>query len=233
MNRRFPRLGAILPLLLFLPAMAGLAQERTIPIGSRLPRWERPVIASEARAIRTLRAFADCLARKAVEAPQLLGALPETEAEENVVRALTSGRRKCSFAAGELHLRPYLFRGVIAEALYRRRAAAGAAPPPPSALPEGFEAFAARLTSADRNGLDEEDSNLLVGRWLGYCAAHENPSALASLLATEPSTPAEIAALRALRPTLDGCLFQGQVADLGAVAIRALLAEALYQRQLD
>jgi hypothetical protein len=52
------------------------------------------------------------------------------------------------------------------------------------------------------------------------------------LLQSEPSTPAEIAALRALRPTLDGCLFKGQMADFSAVAIRALLAEALYQRQL-
>lgn len=215
-----------------LPIAPGSAQERVVPIGTRLPRWERPVVASEAKAIRTLRAFSSCLALKVEAAPQLLRTLPETAEEERVVRELTSGRRKCSFGWGELRLRPYLFRGSIAEALYRAGVAAGAGPPAPAPIPQGFESFAAKLTAADRNGLDDEDRNLLVGRWLGYCAAHENPSGIDSLLRSEPSTPAEISALRVLRPTLDGCLFKGQIADLSAVAIRALLAEALYQRRL-
>ena len=77
---------------------------------------------------------------------------------------------------------------------------------------------------------DAVGGKILTWRWMAYCAVHRDSAAAAALLRSAPSDPAEVAALRALHPALANCLPKEHWADLRAVAIRALVADALFQR---
>jgi hypothetical protein len=193
-------------------------------------RGERPVSRGEAVAVAALRAYSACAAR-AAEAPLLLRTMPGSNDEAATLRALIKGAKGCRLN-GQLRFQAYLLRGALAEALYpaeARKRGGALSPAPPG---ETFGTFTARLAAADRDGLSPVGRRILTWRWLAYCAAHQDPVAVAALLRSQPSGPGEVAALQTLRPALAGCLPEERWADLRAVAIRALLAEALYQRRL-
>jgi hypothetical protein len=205
--------------------------EPVTPTGTRIPRWEMPVVASTAKAVRTLHTYSACLVSKVKDPSALLRTPPESAEQAAVVRKLTGKSRGCYFD-GQLRFQAYLFRGAMAEALFRAKLPPLGEGPAPAPPPDSFEQFSARLIAGSRRPIDEEGRQIVMGRWLGYCSAYENPGGIAAVLQAEPSTPSEIAALRAMRPTLEGCLFRGTTASMDAIAVRALLAEALYQRHL-
>lgn len=65
---------------------------------------------------------------------------------------------------------------------------------------------------------------------MGACMADTDPSQIVALIKTEPGTSEETAALGALSPNLTKCLSAGTRLDAGRQALRAALADALYQR---
>jgi hypothetical protein len=195
-----------------------------------MPRWERPVPKGEAVAIRALQAYAACLAPSS-DATLLLRTTAGTVEEAAALGALARGRKECR-PNGQLRVMAYLLRGAIAGVLYPAEAARRSWVLSPASPAETFAAFTARLSAADRDGVDKVDRQIGAWRWMAYCAVHRDPAAAAALLRSEASGPAEVAALRTLRPALEYCLPPDNWADLRAVAIRALLAEALFQRGL-
>jgi hypothetical protein len=195
-----------------------------------IPRWQKPVSKGEAGAIGAFRAYAACLA-SAPQVELLLRTAPETAQEAALLRFLSRERKECR-PNGQLRVLAYLLRGALAERLYLARKPSGQHAMSSGPPPEAFDHFTARLEAADRDGADRIDGKIRVWRWMAYCAAHLDPGAVAGLLKTAPSTALEVRAIEGLRPALDQCLPPAQWNDLSAVALRALVAEALFQREL-
>ena len=65
---------------------------------------------------------------------------------------------------------------------------------------------------------------------MGACMADTDPAGIAALIETSPGTADENAALSALSPALTKCLSAGTRLDASREALRAALADALYQR---
>ncbi|MFZ5703798.1 MAG: hypothetical protein ACOY5R_00860 [Pseudomonadota bacterium] len=65
---------------------------------------------------------------------------------------------------------------------------------------------------------------------MGACTADQNPAGIHALLSTAPESAEEIAATKALGATLGPCLPQGATLKANRQSLRAVLAEALYQR---
>ena len=65
---------------------------------------------------------------------------------------------------------------------------------------------------------------------MAVCVAEQNPAAIRALLATSAETPEELAAVRALTPSLGPCLPQNATLKANRQGLRAALAEALFHR---
>jgi hypothetical protein len=65
---------------------------------------------------------------------------------------------------------------------------------------------------------------------MGACMADTDPAGIMALVRTTPRFPDETAALAALSPALTKCLSAGTRLDASREALRAALADALYQR---
>jgi len=65
---------------------------------------------------------------------------------------------------------------------------------------------------------------------MAACMADTDPSGIVALIRTEPGNPDENAAVSALAPSLTKCLSAGTRLDASRQALRAALADALYQR---
>ena len=202
--------------------------EPVTPLGSRIPRWNSPPMASEREAVDVMRRFASCIVRtQRTRAERLLRTLPQSTDQVAVVRELVGRPTEC-LSARSMRLSEILFRGAIAEVFLRETVLTGltADPQPPG----DYRAFAARLEAADVNGVDDEDRAAIVGRWLGQCVASERPDLIRDVLEVSPGSRDEQQALRAAETALSGCLLQGQVLNVHQLTMRALLAEALYAR---
>ena len=65
---------------------------------------------------------------------------------------------------------------------------------------------------------------------MGACMADTDPAGIATLIRTEPGSAEENSALSGLSPALTKCLSAGTRLDASREALRAALADALYQR---
>ena len=65
---------------------------------------------------------------------------------------------------------------------------------------------------------------------MGACMADTDPAGILALIKTEPGSNDEAATLGAMSPSLTKCLSAGTRLDAGRQALRAALADALYQR---
>jgi hypothetical protein len=65
---------------------------------------------------------------------------------------------------------------------------------------------------------------------MAVCTADQNPDGVRSLIATAPQSDDEKGAVQSLSPTLGSCLPQGATLNANRQALRAALADALYQR---
>ena len=65
---------------------------------------------------------------------------------------------------------------------------------------------------------------------MGACMADTDPAGIAALIRTDPAGSDETAAIGALSPALTKCLSAGTRLDASRQALRAALADALYQR---
>jgi hypothetical protein len=64
---------------------------------------------------------------------------------------------------------------------------------------------------------------------MALCTVRQAPEQVSALMITKPGTPNEMAAIRALSPTLGNCLAAGATATLNAAGTRAVLALAAWR----
>jgi hypothetical protein len=206
-----------------------------VPLGSRLPvpDWDQPETADQAKAHEVLKTFSDCIVKtKPAQAQALLMTLPNSPQQTRIVSEIVGKYSSCLKYDGQMELSTTLFRGAIAESLWRATAAARTSLPKAEPSPIGYEQFEATLRGANPRLAQNADwPGLVLGRWMAFCAARADPAGVDRLLGTGVGTAEELAALNALRPALATCLTQGQTVETNRITTRALLAEALYQMQ--
>ena len=112
-----------------------------------------------------------------------------------------------------------LLRGRLAEqALVAQSGAVAALPPLPLQQKRYIRPW---FVATGRNVAVDE---------MGACIADTDPSGIVALIKTDPASAQESAAIGALSPSLTKCLSAGTRLDASRQALRAALADALYQR---
>jgi hypothetical protein len=111
-----------------------------------------------------------------------------------------------------------VLRGKMAEALLKGKSSAVAALP---ALPLAKDYSRPWFAATGRNPVIDE---------MGACVVDTNPKGAAAVLATDAYSKEEAAAFGAVMPNLGTCLRAGAKLQANRQALRAALADALYQR---
>jgi hypothetical protein len=199
------------------------------PLGSRLGDRMRPGRAEDAAtAARRGHAFAACMSNKRPIHARRLLAQTDQKGYEKAYKSLVSGEIECFTTAFDdathvtegwkLTIPPAVLRGLIAEHLIKRDMASFAALPP---LPR--QMVYVRPWYAGTTRYDAVDE-------MATCASETAPAETMALLRTVAYSAAEQAAIGTLAPALGPCLRAGFQLDANRQALRAALAEALYQR---
>jgi hypothetical protein len=215
-----PRLPACL-LALVAPLAAAAAEPE---IGSRIDARPRGAVTPEERedqatARRVMLTYAACLLRARPRTAAAVLAAPYGDEEQmNAIRRRVQGFDDCMGAGMRMAFRPTTLAGALAEAGLRARFATADLAPVAALADEDV----ARLGLTPRNGYEE----------LAACIARRDPQAVRALVLTEPATPEERVARRAVTPDIAPCVSQGQSLQVDMVGLRAMLAAALY-RMLD
>jgi len=209
-----PARAALLALMLLLLAAAPAPDER-------LPAWDQWHTNEGNQTIRTLRAFGNCAVRvRAAAVAALLASGPGSAAESAAVAALVEGENHpCVYQTTRMTFRSRpVLRGIVAEFAYN-----GGHPDRHGLEPRPF-------APGDGAGAgqwpDAPDWNR--GRRLAACTVHRDPREVHALIGFNHDSPGETRSLRALRPAMLACLPEGGPLTLSRLAIRAMLAEALF-----
>jgi hypothetical protein len=185
------------------------------------------IIAASPAAARTpAQAFAACLAQsRPADVRELLQAA-DAQAANRRYQILANDDRCFAQVFGNQPFKPEdgaasmdMLRGRLAEAVLRddegRVAALKALPVQQNRYIRPWFAATGRHPAVDE---------------MGACMADTDPAGIAALIETSPGTADENAALSALSPALTKCLSAGTRLDASREALRAALADALYQR---
>lgn len=193
---------------------AGPGQDSgSVPLGSRIPRKVEELTAPEKDAVKILHRFSQCIAKsKRPGSLVLLATEYNSPQQESVVRRLIGSSTICLRDASKMRLTSTLFRGGIAEALYRTDY------PYPPALPEG-------RTHAPE---DARGDPVLVLNAFVRCVAARDTGGVDKLLRTAPGSDEERVAINALNTNFAPCALEGQKLELNTLTLRAALAEAQY-----
>jgi len=221
---RQARLIAIaLASLLSVPAAAQYgppAPRQDVPQGNTTPAPQAPATAAPRADV--LRAAVCVAGRDSGAADALLATAPYSNDERTRAVQLLRTAERCLRLRSPIATSALLFRGAIAETLYETRFAQPAAARTPAALASPF------FRAADVTGRD--DAALLATSFdLAQCAAPRQPDLVRALLATEPGSEAETAALTALYPGFGACVPTGTQLRVDRGGVRAMLAESLYR----
>jgi len=192
---------------------------RDLPSSSSPARTEAPAEVPQAEVLRA----AACLIDRDTEAgTRLLGSAPYSREErEHAVRALRAGER-CLRLRQPIASTALLLRGAMAETLYETQFADPAVPRDPPAA-------AAPLFRPDAATSRDDAASLAPSFALAECAAAREPATVRALLASEPATDSEGAALQLLNPVFVQCVTPGTSLNVDRASIRAILAESLYR----
>ena len=214
------------PALLWMLIVGGTGPGRQEADNGRIPTWQQSYLAEGSMKLRVLRAIGYCAAegrRKQVEA--LLRTMPGSSEENEAVQALDLESCNCLGGTWKMTLHSYpLYRGVLAEFLYKRlqRSPRKKVPLPAVETPAVNLAFA----QGSPPSRDEADA---VGRLVAACVTMKNPAEAHALITYDSGSIGETRSLRALRPVMLSCLPAGADLRVSRLAIRAMIAEALYQ----
>ncbi|HST35191.1 MAG TPA: hypothetical protein VLK25_00980 [Allosphingosinicella sp.] len=172
---------------------------------------------SDRDTVEVIRHSVGCVVNRARGSAQLLlRTLPDTNDEHRLIYGPISARLdQCSWMGVEIS--NVLLRGAIAEILYK---AAFSSPPPAES--------AARVPPLRWPDRHSTAATLAPIYELGRCVVADGPHQVHQLVATEPYSDAESAALRQLRPLLGPCLPEGMTFSTNPQTLRAVFAEALY-----
>lgn len=216
-------LASVIALSMTASAMA-LAQEA--PTGSRLgSRYVGTVKYSEEQADDAATKMAACMVTKReAAAREYLAAYSDAESDKQhnelfkyiLCMSITgiSGMSDTSL----MTFPDDVFRGKLAEAFLKRRSNEVSALP---ALPLEKDYSRPWFAATGRNPVIDE---------MGVCVADTNPKGVAGILATQGYSNEERAAFGAVAPSLGNCLRAGAKLQANRQALRAALADALYQR---
>ena len=209
---------------LSLPAAAQYgppAPRQDVPQGNR-SATTTPAPTTAAPRAEVLRAAVCVAERDSGAADALLATAPySAEERDRAVRLLRAAER-CLRLGSPIATSALLFRGAVAETLYETRFARPAAARNPAAAAATF------FRAADVAGRD--DAALLATTFeLAHCTAPRHPDLIRALLAAEPGSEAETAALTALYPSFGACVPAGTQLRVDRGGVRAVLAEALYR----
>lgn len=159
-----------------------------------------------------MRNFSKCVVDRSPRAAAAVLAMdPESEAYRDALLRLAGGHNYCA-PGTQLRFSGIFFVGGLAEALVTGRRGRGTL---------------ARLVALDssRPAIQARNETELMT----LCTVRTAPGETAALFATEPSSDAERAAMRALAPTVGACLGAGQTMRLDRPNLRALLALSAYR----
>ena len=200
------------------------------PIGSRLGQRERGNgQAAEAKAASQGHAAAKCIVNKKRQATERLLSSTDAATVKKVYKDLWAGDLTCysgfedndsGFVEGRVIDAPFdVMRGMLAEELVRRDAAGVGRLPVLQPLNQIYSRPWYAVTARDPI-VDE----------MATCVADVNPVGTLALFQTEAYTEAEMAVVRNLSADFGRCLRAGARLTANRQALRAALAEALYQR---
>lgn len=189
--------------------------------GEALRAAPAPATAAAPSAAPEVIAAAACvLGQNAAAGDPLLATSPYSAAERQQVLPLLAEMRRCSHHPQMVSL-VAMIRGAFAEAAVETAFATPATPRTPalSAAPlirptEGDAAFNAQIAPMYQ---------------LADCAIPRQPDLARAVLATDPGSPAESAAVAALNPTFIACVPAGSQLRIDRRIMRFLLAESLYR----
>ena len=173
-----------------------------------------------------LQRYVACLTEtRAVQVRQLLHA--STAAAGNLAFHALADDNRCftrvfpsgQFRPEDVAFSQDLLRGRLAEqALLARSAETAALQPLPLQQKRYLRSW---FVATGRNVAVDE---------MGACMADTDPAGIVALIKTDPASAEESAAIGALSPSLTKCLSAGTRLDASRQALRAALADALYQR---
>jgi hypothetical protein len=169
-----------------------------------------------------LRAAACEIARSADAGRALLATIPFSPEERTQAGALARAAQRCLRLAAPIATTNYSFRGAVAEAVYESRFATPAAARAP--------ALGATPLPRPAAGTDAHTVEVLAPMYaLVDCTTPRRPDLVRALLATEPRSPEEAAALTAFNPTFIACVPAGSQLRIDPRVMRNLFAEGLYR----
>jgi hypothetical protein len=177
---------------------------------------------TEAARTDVLRAAACLVGRNADAGAPLLRAAPFSRDErEQATRGLRQAER-CIRLRDGLATTVLIFRGAVAEALYEAQFPQPPAPRDPAAAVLPFFQPAAAATLDNAAGMTPTYA-------LADCTVAGHSDLVRALLAADPDSDAESAALQALNPVWGACVPPNTSLAINRREVRAILAESLYR----
>ena len=207
-----------------LSAIGASAEPR---LGTRIgDRVKREPVKDQQQAARSAHELASCMVNRYERQVRTLLASNAQDQAEKAARRL-NGEIDCFSMAERNHLvegvrvsfPPDVFRGMLAEYLLKKHPASVQVLPQLQPLQQIYVRPWYPATARDPI-VDE----------MATCVAEVNPAATFSLFGTQPYSSAEGAAMGALSADFGRCLRAGAKLQANRQALRAALAEALYQR---
>jgi hypothetical protein len=185
------------------------------------PQAAAPAARPPATAAELSAASACVIGRNAAAADPILATAPFSAAERQAAIRLSSDMQRCTHASAGLATQINKLRGAVAEALYEAR----------FATPVAARTPALEAAPLPRPTEVEADTLAMIAPMyqLADCATPRQPDLARAVLATDPGTPAEAAAVAALNPTFVACVPAGTQLRIDPKFLRLLFAEALYR----
>ena len=164
---------------------------------------------ADALSLQALHNFARCAVQRTPDGAEALLAIdPGSELRSKAVSRYAKGHDRCILPGHELKFGGLLLNGALAEALIATR--------------YKNVALADRAAVAPATGRSN-----LIGL-VGTCVARADAAAVAQVLASQPGTAEETAALQRTGQTLQACVPAGQTVKFSKPAVRAIYALGAY-----
>jgi hypothetical protein len=234
-------LGIVAPILFAASSTMAMAQMGSStsappPDDTRPDRRAQPAVSTGAATPADVLRAAACVANAGPAIPRaILDAAPKSPEERRAAVAFLREGERCLQMTTAMVTSLAIIRGAAAESLVEAQFAtpAAARTPPVGAKamtrPPVPAAPAAPPAAAPGAAPAAAPPNPEVPYSLSECVAPARQDLVRALLATEPSTPEEAAAMTGLNPAYGACLPAGTQLSVNTRTFRSLLAEALYR----
>lgn len=205
-------------------ACGGTALAQDTELGSRLRKRVDTQVRGAEESVIAAHRYARCIANKRTGSARRLLEVT-TEAEYETYNRVLGREVTCSSLVDSViqqtgqsvAMSRDVYRGNMAEAVMR----SAGAQPVPAALPLQAQYSSPFTEVSGRNVVVEE---------MGVCLAATQPAAVAGVLASDPASAGEAAAIRVMTPMLVQCLTANAKLTANRQALRATMAEAYYHR---